>query len=283
MKAYEARETERTFFPMLPIYARLDGRGFSKFTRGMHRPYDERMSMAMIDTAKHLVKETGALMGYTQSDEISLVWMVPVYDEKGHEKGTFFEGKVQKLVSVCASLATSAFTKAVTTSEDPDFRKFAVRMPHFDARVIQLPSEIEAANMFLWRETDAYKNAVSMAAQHHFSHKSLQGVGRPVMLDRLKSEAGVEFEDYHAFFKRGSFLRRVVYQRPHTADEMARIPAHKRPVVDELVTRSEVRRIEMPPFNKVINRTDVIFRAAEPIAIYPSSDSENAVQMAAGA
>ena len=59
----------------LPIYARIDGRSFSKFTRGFERPYDSRMSDAMIETMKGLVDKTHARLGYTQSDEISLVYM----------------------------------------------------------------------------------------------------------------------------------------------------------------------------------------------------------------
>ena len=51
MKAYEAAETERSFMPLLPIYARIDGRGFSGFTRGLDRPFDLRITRAMIETA----------------------------------------------------------------------------------------------------------------------------------------------------------------------------------------------------------------------------------------
>jgi tRNA(His) 5'-end guanylyltransferase len=71
MKAYEAVETARTLDPALPIYARIDGRSVSTFTRSMRRPFDPRMAAAMISTTKHLVKETDARIGYTQSDEIN--------------------------------------------------------------------------------------------------------------------------------------------------------------------------------------------------------------------
>src|ERR1700761_6891397 len=79
-QVYEAPETERRFLPMLPIYARLDGRSFSRLTKDMARPYDVRMSDAMVDTTKYLVGETHALIGYTQSDEISLVWFYPSFN-----------------------------------------------------------------------------------------------------------------------------------------------------------------------------------------------------------
>lgn len=38
MKTYESIETGRKFIPLLPVYARIDGRCFSKFTRDMDRP-----------------------------------------------------------------------------------------------------------------------------------------------------------------------------------------------------------------------------------------------------
>jgi hypothetical protein len=67
MKAYEAQECSRRFLPMLPVYARIDGRNFSGFTKGMDRHYDTRMSAAMVETVKGLVEKTHAKMGYTQS------------------------------------------------------------------------------------------------------------------------------------------------------------------------------------------------------------------------
>lgn len=59
----------------LPIYARIDGRAFSRFTRGMQRPFDRNLSTAMIATAAGLIERTQARIGYTQSDEISLVFL----------------------------------------------------------------------------------------------------------------------------------------------------------------------------------------------------------------
>src|SRR3569832_1982692 len=91
MKAYEAVETARKLDPLLPIYARIDGRAFSTFTRGMERPFDLRMTGAMVETTKHLVHATHARIGYVQSDEISLVWLA-----EGPNSDTLFSGKVQK-------------------------------------------------------------------------------------------------------------------------------------------------------------------------------------------
>lgn len=249
MKAYEAVETDRKLDPMLPIYARIDGRAFSTFTRGMERPFDGRMTDAMVETTKHLLHASHARMGYTQSDEISLVWLA---DKP--ESDVLFSGKVQKMVSVLASMAAAKFATVI-----PD--EWRVRLPHFDARVFQLPSREEAANAFLWRAMDARKNAISMVAQSRFSHKALHGKDQGMMLAML-AEAGVDFETIPACYRRGSFVRREVVTRLLTAEELARIPEKHRPMGP--VVRSDFKVIDMPPFNTVRNRAAVIFDGAEP-------------------
>jgi tRNA(His) guanylyltransferase len=183
MKGYETRETGRSFLPYIPVMARLDGRGFSKFTKHAHRPFDDSISNAMDAVTKALVEQTNALIAYTQSDEISLVWQTTQPDEE-----IFFSAKVQKLCSVMAGLASSTFMKALLDDEDwcalqPNW---IYATPHFDARVFQLPNEVEAANAFLWREADARKNAISMVAHAHFSAKQVHGKSGQQKIAMLK-------------------------------------------------------------------------------------------------
>ena len=161
MKGYEAVETERRLDVSLPIYARIDGRAFSRFTRGMEKPFDARLIAAMQDTTKHLVQQSHARMGFTQSDEISLVWQAD-----GAASDIFFSGKIQKMVSVLASMAAAKFATVCPEG-------FRDKIPHFDCRVFQLPNQMEAANAFLWRAMDAKKNGISMIAQSMFSAKQL--------------------------------------------------------------------------------------------------------------
>jgi tRNA(His) guanylyltransferase len=260
MKAYEAAETSRIFDPALPIYARIDGRSFSRFTRDFLRPFDPSMTAAMAYTTKMLVRETHARIGYTQSDEISLVWMCDT-----QESEPLFGGKVHKLTSVLASLATAAFHCGVRDNWDAHRAEdLTARLPHFDARVFQLPSKIEAANAFLWRAMDARKNSISMAAQAHFSHKALHGKDQRDKRAML-AEKGIDFETYYpAKFKWGTWVRRFTFDRAFTAEELERIPEKHRPAPDAVVTRSEVREINMPEFHMVSNRVEVIFDGAEP-------------------
>lgn len=250
MKAYEAVETKRALDPSLPIYARIDGRSFSSFTRGMGRPFDAAMTDAMIETTKHLCQESHALIGYTQSDEISLIWL-------GQHQGSqaFFGGKIQKTASILASMAAAKFARVCPAGYED-------RLPHFDCRVLQLPSKDEAANALLWRAMDARKNAISMVAQSLFSHKQLHMVGQAGMLEMIK-DAGIDFESYPDRFKRGTFVRRTNVMRTLTEAEMLSIPEAHRPL--EPVLRSEMQVIEMPQFNRVSNRVGVIFDAEQPI------------------
>lgn len=253
MKAYEAVETARKFDHALPIYARIDGRAFSTFTLGMERPFDQRLTTAMIDTTKYLVHKMHAKIGYTQSDEISLVWLA---DEP--ESDVIFSGKIQKMCSVLASMSAAKFATAIP----PHWQD---RHPHFDARVFQLPSQEEAANVFLWRAMDARKNAISMVAQNNFSHKALYGKDQKTMLAML-AEKGVDFEVLPISFRRGTFIRRETVERLLTADETEKIPEKHRP--SGPVMRSDMKILDMPPFNKVSNRTGVIFNGEIPCMIF---------------
>ena len=126
MKVFEQAEAGRRFLPLLPVVARLDGRGFSSFTRGLQRPFDSRMSDLMIETTKALVDETVAVCGYTQSDEITLAWYSDDYRSQ-----IFFDGKIQKMVSTLAAIASVTFNKLL-----PQFLPEKVTAaPTFDCRV----------------------------------------------------------------------------------------------------------------------------------------------------
>jgi len=59
------------------------------------------------------------------------------------------------------------------------------------------------ANYFIWRQRDAVRNSIAMAAQAHFSHRELHGVNTGQMQELLWSQRRVNWNDYPAGFKRG--------------------------------------------------------------------------------
>ena len=250
MKEYESVETARKFMPLLPIYARLDGRNFSKFTQGLERPYDERFKDLMVQTTTYIVQETNAIAGYCQSDEISLLYYQDKYDSE-----IFFGGKIFKFTSILASMATSFFVNNVT-----DFLpEKAGHNAQFDARVFQLPNKVEAANAFLWREKDATKNAISSAARTVYSHNELHRKNGSEMQEMLWQK-GINFNDYPPFFKRGTFVRRIEVE--YSPEQMTDIPEHVRP--SHPVRRKVVKEFDMPSFGSVENRVEVLFDGEEP-------------------
>lgn len=255
MKMYEGLETDRRLMPLCPVYARIDGRCFSSFTKGMDRPYDLVMTKAMIETAKHLVEATHAKIGYTQSDEISLVWLM---DDPKSEM--FFGGKVQKMASVLAGMATAAFIQAILKGQYADRIN---KLPHFDARVFSLPNKTEVANAVLWRELDATKNAISMAARSMYSTKELHKKNGAEMQEMMFAK-GVNFNDYPAFFKRGTFLQRKVSKKTLSLEEWSKIPEKNRPPLNTLFFRTSIEELDMPRFGSVTNRVNVIFDGADP-------------------
>lgn len=256
MKAYEKIETGRRFMPLLPVYARIDGRSFSKFTKGMKRPYDFNMSRAMIDTTKYLVDQTDAMIGYTQSDEISLAWYSDSVDSQ-----IFFDGKIQKMVSVIAAMASVSFLENYRVMFG--VLEIFANPPVFDARVFQLPTKIELANTFLWRERDATKNAISMAASSMYSHNDLHKKSGSDMQEMMFL-AGTNFNDYPAFFKRGTFVRRELVDVELTDEQYNDIPEAHRPTT-KTVRRHRMVEMDMPSFGTVTNRVEVIFDKEDPI------------------
>lgn len=253
MKFYESVESGRRFDKGLPVCVRLDGKGFSKFTRHMARPYDERLSKLMQDVTVRLIEETNACVGYTQSDEISLAYW-------SESPSLIFDGRVQKLTSVLASMCTAWF------NEQYAIRFGDGRLAFFDCRAWQPPSFDEAANVFLWREFDATKNSVSMAARTCFSHAELQDKNSGEMIEMLGSK-GIFWSDYPEFFKRGSWFRRNRIIRAFTSEELERLPEkHEARLNPDLkVERTEVSRLQLPAFVTVSNRVDVLFHGASPI------------------
>lgn len=80
IKGYEKEGEKRIPYDEY-IIVRIDGHKFSKFTKGFKKPYDKILSVSMENTTKDLVEEFGAVTGYTQSDEITLIFP-PQYKTK---------------------------------------------------------------------------------------------------------------------------------------------------------------------------------------------------------
>jgi tRNA(His) 5'-end guanylyltransferase len=257
MKLYENIGAGQRLLPHIPVCIRLDGKAFHQWTRGLRHPYDERLHTLFDETAKFLVDASDAVIGYTQSDEITLI----LYNGSQPDSQIFFDGRVSKLTSVLASMATAKFN-ALVPSILPEKRD---RLAFFDGRVWTVPTEQEAVNCLLWRELDATRNSIQMAAQALYSHKQLHQKNTAEMQAMLWQK-GINWQDYPARFKRGGYFQRRVIERTFTGEEQAQLPplheARRHP--DMLIRRQLVVPLDLPPLLNVANRVEVIFRGCAP-------------------
>ena len=137
--------------------------------------------------------------------------------------------------------------------------------PHFDARVWQVPALADAMDVFVWREDDATKNSITMAAGAWYSDKELDGKNGSVKQEMLRAK-GVEWEQFPSFFTRGTYLQRRTHERALSAEERARIPEAHRPPDGALFERTQVVALELPPVRRIANLAAVLFERAEPVA-----------------
>jgi tRNA(His) 5'-end guanylyltransferase len=206
--AYEDRS--KTFLNRRTItIIRLDGKGFSKFTKGLNKPFDDGFSEDMDATALYLCENIqGAKFAYTQSDEISVV----LCDFDNNETDAWFDYNVQKMTSIAASLATARFNqlRLVRNSSngylDTD-NVMESTLAFFDARVFQVPNIDEMFNAILWRQQDCTRNSISMAASAVYSHKELEKKSSSMKQEML-FQKGINWNDYLPKYKRGSVIKK---------------------------------------------------------------------------
>ena len=222
MKSYYENRSKTFLTRRTPVIIRLDGNAFHTFTKGFNKPFDEVMCSAMQQTMKYLCENIqGCVLGYTQSDEITLV----LIDYQKLTTDAWFDYNVQKVCSVAASMATLAFNRqfqrqivelSYNGKLDNDeltnsYKRSAKAGAVFDSRCFNIPKE-EVTNCILWRQQDAIRNSISSVGQANFSHKRLEGLDSKQIQELLFQEKGINWNNYPTKFKRGSCCIKKCYQ-----------------------------------------------------------------------
>lgn len=238
MKAYES--IPKTFLTRrIPVIIRLDGKAFHTFTRGMKKPFDNILMQTMQETMKYLCENIqGCVLGYTQSDEITLV----LTDYETITTDAWFGYNVQKMTSISASMATLAFNKFFEENCDIVWDAYYEAWNHteeetkyyemlygklnkalFDSRVFSVPKE-EVCNCLIWRQQDATRNSIQSVGQANFSRKQLNGKSCDMIQDMLFTEKGINWNDFPTDCKRGicCYKREVKKEitAPNTGEKM---------------------------------------------------------------
>ena len=226
MKEYYENIPKTKLMRRAPVIARIDGKNFHTFTRGFKKPFDDILIKSMQETMKYLCENIqGCVLGYTQSDEISLL----LVDYKNLNSSAWFDYEVQKICSIAASMATMAFNKSFTKNAEEFmtdcassyemeglcgkgteeyklcevYQKAIEKGAMFDARCFNIPKE-EVTNYFYWRQLDAIRNSIQIVGQSHFPHNILQYKTCEDIKDMLYVKNEIVWELLPTYKQRGS-------------------------------------------------------------------------------
>lgn len=209
---------------------RIDGKAFHTYTKGLTRPFDDKLISDIDETACYLCKNIqGAKFGFVQSDEISIL----LTDFDKIETSSWFDGNIQKIVSISASMTTAKFN---------ELRPGKIAL--FDSRVFIIPSRTEVENYFIWRQKDTVRNSISSVAQSMFSHKELENKNCNEMQE-MCFQKGTNWDDFSPKYKRGRLIVKNSYEKGDSIrSEWVSIDppifTQDRSVLDSLILKLEV-------------------------------------------
>lgn len=206
---------------------RLDGKAFHTYTKGLNRPFDDHLSEDIDNAIIAMMPQVqGAVFAYTQSDEISIL----LTDFASIKTDAWFDGNIQKITSVAASILTAEFNKrryaryiwdncddgitmVTGTGISDDEFNFINNCPqaYFDCRSFSIPDRTEVMNYFIFRNNDCARNSVSMVAQYNFSHRELHGKSTSDMHEMLHQKGINWATDFTAGHKNGRIIHKEKY------------------------------------------------------------------------
>ena len=196
MRVFETAH-DRSVLPGMFLVARIDGRNFTRLTKEVHHfeaPYDVRFRDMMIETTAHLMNcGFNVIYGYTQSDEISLLF---------HPAITTFHRKVRKYNSVLAGEASARFSLLLQD------------LACFDCRISELPNLDLVVDYFRWRNEDAHRNALNahcywlLRKEGQTVQQATSALNRISVAEKneLLWQRGINFNDLPLWQRRGTGL-----------------------------------------------------------------------------
>jgi len=136
--------------PKMPFFVRVDGRDFHAVaeTLKVERPYDRKFARCFVKVAKAVFQEGfDPVLAYTFSDEVNILFI----------KEAPFGGRIEKINSVLAGVASSSFTLAIAAI----YKRNLVMA--FDSRVILAPEKL-IISYLNWRQKMTWRNHLNASA-----------------------------------------------------------------------------------------------------------------------
>lgn len=237
MKRYEG--VSKNYLTLkTPAVIRIDGKNFHSYTRGLKKPFDDILMTCMQKTMMSLCEDIqGCVLGYTQSDEISLI----LVDYQTKETAAWFDYGVQKCASIAASKATKYFNRyfyeAVAkyyenymdawnvSKEDEKYVQSLMKArdagAEFDARIFNIPKD-EVCNYLFWRQDDATRNSIQMVGHAHFSDKEMHRKSNEQIQEMLWSRCDINWNNLPIPQKRGTCCIKVDTEMERNGEKFTR-------------------------------------------------------------
>ena len=202
------------------IIVMLDGKNFSTLIKNnFKKPFDDDFINMMNKTAKFLCNNVqGVKFAYVQSDEISL--LITDYDTP--DTDTPFGGRLCKLQSILAALATSEFNRWFIRNKifnkdnwsgigfaDLDQELCDMKMAQFDCKAWTVPNQNDAYAWFLYRQLDCIKNSKQQTAQTYLPHKDLLNHSADEQIEMLFNRKGINWNTFIPDYRLGRFVYKV--------------------------------------------------------------------------
>ncbi len=158
-----------------PLFVRVDGVNFSRVCDGLvfERPYDERISRALVHASELVFERFDPKLAYLFSDEINFFFTPPLP----------YDGRLEKLDSIVPSLVAGCISL-----------EFGAPVA-FDSKVI-IPED--PADYLVGRQGEAWRNHLNSYAFYALLE---EGFNRKEAARKLKGMKGGEIHEF--MFKRG--------------------------------------------------------------------------------
>jgi tRNA(His) 5'-end guanylyltransferase len=216
------------------IIAHIDGRSFSKMIKNkFQKPFDVNFIDMMNKTAQYLCQMVqGTHLAYVQSDEITLI-----IKKNTEDSDVFFGGRLCKMQSIIASLATAKFNQLMTAKaiqdnmyettlmdfEDTIYNPsdcvnavLNMALCQFDCKIWDVDNANDAMAWLLFRNIDCTRNSKQQTCQTYLSHKELMSKHTDEQVALLLEEKGINWFDLPDGQKYGRLIQKQMVTEERT-------------------------------------------------------------------
>ena len=202
------------------IIAHIDGRSFSKMIKNkFQKPFDVNFIDMMNKTAQYLCQMVqGTHLAYVQSDEITLI-----IKKNTEDSDVFFGGRLCKMQSIIASLATAKFNQLMilyNMEYHPNINPLNtienMALCQFDCKIWDVDNANDAMAWLLFRNIDCTRNSKQQTCQTYLSHKELMSKHTDEQVALLLEERGINWFDLPDGQKYGRLIQKQMVTEERT-------------------------------------------------------------------